>query len=210
MDFEKKEMFRQKFRDSMNYIIIAVVSIISTVFLPLLNSKADLSLVWPTTKSEWFLWIAIRLSIALINMIMFYCFMEQAKVNVKDHPKYKEACEMLSNIKLKKQLLPQSPKIWNAKQYSTKLTMIFIFSFLSLVAFGNAILNFDLVMFLSAIFTIVIGLVFGLLQMRKAEYYWTNEFWLYAKMESEKVKDLEVFEEKTIIIQNDLENAKMG
>lgn len=39
---------------------------------------------------------------------------------------------------------------------------------------------------LTYLFTIIMGLIFGILQMKRAEEYWTDEFWKYAKMIEEQ------------------------
>ena len=126
-----------------------------------------------------------------MNVLIFYCFMEQAKVNVKDDPHFKEANEILQKI-FDKKYLPRSPKAWNTQQYSTKAVSIFITTLMSAFVFTNAILTYDWVTFLTYIFTLIFGLVFGVLQMKSAEKYWTNEYWQYAimrKAEIEKNKD---------------------
>ena len=58
---------------------------------------------------------------------------------------------------------------------------------MSVVAFGQAILSYDWVSMLAYIFTLAMGLIFGVMQMKKAEIYWTTEYYAYAlkKQESE-------------------------
>ena len=53
--------------------------------------------------------------------------------------------------------------------------------FFTTVALTQAILSFDWMSMLTYLFTIVMGLIFGVLQMKTAEEYWTNEFWQYAQ-----------------------------
>ena len=65
---------------------------------------------------------------------------------------------------------------------------IFISSILSAIGFSQAILMFDLMAFLSYSFTIIMGCVFGFMQMNKAEEYYTSEYLAYARM---KQKELE-------------------
>ena len=63
---------------------------------------------------------------------------------------------------------------------------------MSAFVFTNAILTYDWVTCLTYIFILIFGLVFGVLQMKGAEKYWTNEYWQYAimrKAEIEKNKD---------------------
>ena len=70
---------------------------------------------------------------------------------------------------------------------------------MSVVAFGQAILSYDWVSMLSMLFTIVMGIIFGIMQMKKAETYWTTEYYAYAlkqqKLEQEEIKEEEKQEE---------------
>ena len=136
-----------------------------------------------------------------MNVLIFYCFMEQAKVNVRDDPHYKEANEILQKI-LDKKYLPRSPRIWNTQQYSTKAVSIFLTTLMSAFVFTNAILTYDWVTALTYIFTLIFGLIFGVLQMKSAEKYWTNEYYLYALMRKEEIE-----QEKNKIKRSDIERC---
>ena len=59
--------------------------------------------------------------------------------------------------------------------------MIFVSSILSAIVLAEAILVFNLAVFLSYCFTVIMGVVMGYLQMRQAEDYWTSEYLAYAK-----------------------------
>ena len=209
MNFNEYKALRQKIRGTAYYIIVAFVSIISMVFIPLLDSNVKGKFVWPTSPAGWILWIISTGGIAVVNMCIFYCFMEQAKVNSKSNEKYIEACEILNRLKMNKDILPKSPEKWTTIQYSFKGAMLFVISAFSTFAFTQAILNFDLTAFLSTLFTLLSGVVFGYLQMRKAEEYWTEEFWQYAKLKENEYKNsnqVEKFENKPKIGQKiDLE-----
>ena len=173
------------------YGLVGVISFIILVFLPMLGSETDIGFKFPNTTSGWFIYVCSKLLVSVMNVLIFYCFMEQAKVNVKDDPHFKEANEILQKI-FDKKYPPRSPKVWNTQQYSTKAVSIFLTTLMSAFVFTNAILTYDWVTFLTYIFTLIFGLVFGVLQMKSAEKYWTNEYWQYAimrKAEIDKNKD---------------------
>lgn len=107
--------------------------------------------------------------------------MQQAKVNVKDNENYKKARNILMKQK-EKEVLPKSPNKWNSQQYIKKGSTIFITTGLSTIALTQAILTFDYVSMLTYLFTIIMGLIFGILQMKTAEEYWTDEYLQYALM----------------------------
>lgn len=176
---------REKAKQNMYYILIGIISFISVAFLPMVGSTVGLGWKLPDTPTGWVVWAISRLIIATINVLIFYSFMEQAKLNVAKDPHYIEATEILLKAK-KADHTPRSPQKWQALQYGKRGTKIFISSALSVVALGQAILSFDWVSMLAYIFTIAMGVVFGVLQMKKAEAYWTDEFYRYALMIKEE------------------------
>ena len=176
---------RDKAKQNMYYILIGIISFISVAFLPMVGSTVGLAWKLPDTPTGWVVWAISRLIIATINVLIFYSFMEQAKLNVAKDPHYIEATEILLKAK-KADHTPRSPQKWQALQYGKRGTKIFISSAMSVVALGQAILSFDWVSMLAFIFTIAMGIVFGVLQMKKAEAYWTDEFYRYALMIKEE------------------------
>lgn len=162
------------------YIIIGIVSLIALVFLPMVGSSAGLGMNLPDTITGWIVWVATKLIVAALNIIIFYCFMQQAKVNVKDDEHFKKANEILETISEKELRAPRSPQEWTRKQYGTKGLSIFICTILATVSLTQAILMFDYITMLTYLFTIIMGLIFGVIQMKSAELYWTTEYYQYA------------------------------
>lgn len=181
-----------KVRQWMYYFIIGIVSMIALCFLPMIGSNVGLGWNLPNTVVGWIVWVAVKLIVAVLNVLIFHCFMMQAKINIKDNERYQEAQDILRTNKVK-EFIPRSPKAWNKQQYGQKGITIFVTTSLSAVALTQAMLTFDWMSMLTYLFTIIMGLIFGIMQMKTAEDYWTDEFWQYAQ----KVKkDLEVAEEE--------------
>jgi hypothetical protein len=171
------------------YIIIGVVSLIALLFLPMVGSSIGLEMRLPDTIVGWIVYCVTKLIVAALNVIIFYCFMQQAKVNVKENKKYIEANEILERIEHKSERAPRSPKEWTRKQYGSKGITIFITTLLAAVSLTQAILTFDYITMLTYLFTIIMGLIFGVLQMKNAEIYWTTEYYEYAlKIKREEQK----------------------
>ena len=164
----------------MYYFIIGIVSLIALCFLPMIGSSVGLGWNLPNTFVGWVVWITVKLIVAVLNVLIFHCFMMQAKINIKDNERYIEAQSILRVNKVK-EFIPRSPAAWNKQQYGTKGITIFITTGLSTVALTQAMLTFDWMSMLTYLFTIVMGLIFGIMQMKVAEDYWTDEFWQYAQ-----------------------------
>lgn len=203
MDEEKKEdkqieqeedSIRQTLKQGMYYIIIAVISFISVVFLPMLGATLGLGWKLPDTTAGWVVWGVSRAIVATINVLLFHSFMEQAKLNIKDNERYKEARDILVKVK-KKERKPKSPAQWNAAQYGKKGTTIFLSSAMSVVAIGQAVLSYDWATALAYLFTLGMGIIFGIMQMKKAETYWTTEYYEYALMRKRMEEEQQIAEQ---------------
>lgn len=189
MTFEERQAAYEKFRDIAYYLIIGVISLLSTVFLPMVGSELGLSFNFPNTTAGWIAWSSSKIAVAVLNMVLFTCFMKQAKVNVKNDQRYLEARKLLDEVEKKRALKPKSPKKWEGTQYLAKGTTMFVCSILSAIGFSQAILTFDLMTFLSYAFTLIMGLVFGFLQMNKTETYYTGEYLAYARMKQKELEE---------------------
>jgi uncharacterized membrane protein len=172
-------------RQLMYYFIIGIVSLIALCFLPMIGSNIGLGWNVPNTVVGWIVWGVVKCIVATLNVLIFHCFMCQARLNIKDNERYIEAQDILRQQELK-EYIPRSPSDWNKQQYSTKGITIFITTALSTIALTQALLQFDYITMLTYLFTIVMGLIFGVMQMKAAEDYWTDEFWQYAKRVAQK------------------------
>lgn len=166
-------------RQRLYYFLIGIISLIALVFLPMVGSEAGMAWDLPSTTIGWIIWVTVKLIVATINVLLFHCFMQQAKLNVKDNPRYKEARDLLITV-APKLYKPRSPREFNRKEYSTKAVTIFITTALSTIALTQALLSFDYMSLLTYFFTILFGVILGVLQMKKAENYWTVEFYDFA------------------------------
>lgn len=175
-----KDQIIAKIRQTIYYWIIFLTSMVVLVFLPMVGSEAGLEFNIPTTTAGWILYIVTKLLVAVLNVIIFFSFMQQAKLNVRDDPKYVKACEIMGRVKKEKAYIPRAPRVWERKQYMHKGVTIFLTTAISVVALANAFLTYDYMTLLTYAITIIMGIIFGLLQMATAEEYWTKEFYDYA------------------------------
>ena len=186
---------RAKTKQWMYYFIVGIVSLITLVFLPMIGSTAGLAWAIPNTVVGWIVWVAIKLIVAALNVIIFHCFVQQGKLNIKDHPDFKEAKGILETITAREEI-PMSPSQWTRKTYLTKGVTVFITTALGAVALSQAILTFDWVSALTYLFTIIMGVIFGVLQMKATEEWWTEDYLRYAKYVQKKTNEQKVAEEQ--------------
>lgn len=166
--------------DNLWYGIIGVLSFAVLVFFPMIGSGLPLNLNLPTTPIGWVVDIFSKLAVAAINICIFHSFMEQGKLNVSGFWKKLMADEILQRVKRAKTSIPLSPEQWMTKEYKSKGISIAITSVLSCVVLSQVVLTFDIVVFISFLLTLLIGLVFGVMQLFKSETYWSQEYYEYA------------------------------
>ena len=191
MTFEQRRKQNQFIRDYANYGIIVLVSLVSVIFLPMLTSKLPGGFEWPDSTIGWIIWVVTKVSVAIINIIIFYCFINQAKINVRDNERYKKANEELYKMNKSYEYKPRSPESFQRKQWTRKGITIFITSITSAFVFGEVILNFDLETFLSYLFTIFMCIIFSYITMRNNEDYWVSEFPEYVDNLKREIKNKE-------------------
>ena len=172
-----------------NYAVIALVSIVTMFVIPMLGTQVGLELNLPDTTAGWIVWGITKGCVAIVNMLMFHCFTLQGKINVLKDPQYIEATKILQVYKDTDAEKPKSPRRFLAEQYGFKGTSVIITSLLSSIGLTQAILTFDLVQMISYMITVLIGLIFGFLQMNKMEIYWTDTYYKYAIMIKEENND---------------------
>lgn len=185
-----------KWQTCQNYIIIGVVSLFFLFFLPMIGSTVGLDFVFPDTPAGWVVYVVSKLMVSALNLIIFHCFTLQGKVNAKDNPNYLAANDILSRTTPDKAVRPRSPKQYMAEAYGKKGTAVFFATLVAAIGLTQAVLTFDWVSMLTYLFTIVMGIIFGIFQMNKVELFWTEEYLQYAKMIEEEQKNAKIEAER--------------
>lgn len=197
----------EKWKQWQYYVIIGVISLVSLFFLPMLGSEVGIGFRLPNTVAGWIVYISSKLLVAVLNLLIFHCFILQGKVNIRNDERFKEANNLLRIYSNAEELKPKSPQQWSKEVYGRKGVAIFVTSTLSAVGLTQAVLTFDWVSMLTYLFTVLMGLIFGVLQMNQTEIYWTEEYLQYAKQVKQ---DLEMVEKKPTKQTDDSSNIDRG
>lgn len=190
----KNKEFYDKY---INYFVIGIISFVTLFFLPFLGSEVGLQIVLPNTTAGWIVFVFTKVIVAVINVLIFHCFIEQGKINVKDNPRYIESLQIIDKAKTQQKVFI-SPEEFYRKEYGKKGFTITVTSMLSAFALAQAVLTWDALTFLTYLFTILMGLIFGILEMAKVEGYLTTDMWYYAKNleQLQELKQRELQKEK--------------
>lgn len=173
------EQIKEKLRQNLWYVIIAILCLGVLLVFPFLRSYYDMGFDFPTTSWGWVLFWFEKVSMTAINMTIFTAFKKQGKLNIKDDEKFKEANEILNKARSKK-YKPLSPGQYQARSYSKKGTTLVISTMATLVCVTNMILRFDYLALISYAITLVMAVIFGIFAMQNDEVYWTNDYYYWA------------------------------
>ncbi len=189
------EKLKYSIQQNIFLIIVFLLSLMILIVGPMVNNISGKWFFEGYTASDWTMYIVTKILVSILNMFIFVSLTNQGHLNVKQHPKYLAAMEILAMHKPIK-YKPLSPAQWKAKVYSTKGVSMTITTILALMVFVPVLQNWDFGTFLSYVFSITIAISFGLMQMKKAEEYYTEMFYDYAVMIKNKQESAKA-EERT-------------
>lgn len=186
-----KEKARKLIKAVGNYGIMAMISIVSLVVVPFVAGgiNGDFRANFPNTEEGWIFWWIMKMMSVLLNVFLLALFDMQAEENSKDDEKYIAAKEMLLKNYAKNVKRPISPAEYRLRMWVKKGTGMVATTIITSITIGALILNFDIVTFIASICSLISGLSFGYIAMRQKEIYWTEEYYEYAKIKTEKQKE---------------------
>lgn len=180
------EQVKEKLRQNLYYLIIAILSVGVLLVFPFLHSDLSAGLLFPTTTAGWFLFWFEKISMTCINLVIFTSFKKQGKINVKDDERFIQAQMLMDKVRSKK-YKPLSPGQYQARSYGKKGTTLVISTMASLVAITNMLLKFDYIALISYGITLVMAVIFGIFAMKSDEVYWTTDYYYWALGQSAQV-----------------------
>lgn len=217
---ERSQKTRKFISDAKNGIAVVILSVIATILVPLLGSYATGTTQFPETIPAWILYFTCAIAISICSLMIYLALHNQGKLNVKDEEDYLKAKDLhLKNFERMngKEIIPVDPFKWEKKQKTQKGIFQTLGIFFGLLGFGLGALCWNNNQFISATFSIILSIGFGLVHMGDVERMFTEgwlEYELYidkklTEQEQKKAK-LESLEENPINIPQGEENANMG
>lgn len=186
---DNKLALREKVNNYLYYGIIFALSLLMLMVFPFLGSSLGLQWNIPNTVAGWIVYITTCVCQSLCNVLIFVCFVRQARLNSKDHPNYLQATTIMLE-KVRKARKPKSPEQFLRRTYLSKGTMIALGTFLGFIGLSSALLVFNLVTFIAAGTTVALSVVFGIITMKKVELYWQYDYLEYARFVEHKQQEL--------------------
>lgn len=175
---EKSRARREAFKNYKNYGIIIVLTIVTVTLFPLLGTSVGMEARYPNTVIGWIVWAVIKIALCVDNIFIFQAFIDQAELNVQYEPRYIEAREIVRKYRIGK-YNPMSPEQRKQKMLSKKVVITVLTSLIS-VALTEALLKYNFADLIAYTLSMLMAIVFGILNMADQEKYWVEEFYDYA------------------------------
>ena len=177
---ETKQKNYETFKQYFNYGVVAIVSMLTLMVAPALESAISGELSYPDTAQGWIFWAIGRIAITVINLVIFTALDKQSEVNARNNENYIRAKQILESNDAQ-QRIALSPKQIKTKTYLSKIPWIILGSAASLVALSQIIFNYNLATLISYIFTVAMDIAFAIWHMIDKEVnYWSDEYLRYA------------------------------
>ena len=126
----------------------------------------------------WIIWGISKGCICLINCLIFHFFVLQGKDNIRDDIRYIDGLKKLNKYKEKHKKIA-SPFRLERDAYLKKGGIVLLTTALSLLALPSLVLQFNIINFLSVLFSMIIALAFGVMAMKETERRWTEHLQEY-------------------------------
>ena len=177
-DWNKK--VRQWLSKYMYGLIVALIVWVALVLVPMFNTDGMVGLRIPTDPLARTAYFVIRGLVAVLVFMIFVLFDMQGKNNILDDPKYLEAYNLLNTVE-DKEYVPVSPAKYKAKTYGFKAVTLSVTTCVTACIMMEMVLSYNWILLASYAMSIICAIINGLIQMKKAEIYWTEEYNKYAK-----------------------------
>lgn len=191
MENKQSNDFRYYLTRYTYYLIIAILVSIALIFMPMFDPNGTFKLQMPDSSLGVIAYCLVRVLVGVIVFMIFVSFDKQGKVNIKDDPLYIEAYNILMGLN-EKEYIPVSPKTYLAKTYGFKALTLSISTIVGAFVLMECVLTYNYVVLLTYVVSILMSIITGIFQMKKAELYWTEEYNRYAHYVLKKVKEEEL------------------
>lgn len=180
---EEKDLFGTEIKDWFNkwlpLIVIMLLQGISLICLPMFDFSSENNEIIRWHSPEWYEWVFTIIN-EVLTVTTFIGFSIQGKLNVKDDARKLEADRILGKLKVK-DAKPQSPKSFESKAYISKGIMISITTIGTCILVPVIAINFNAATLMSLAISSMTSIVFGILNMKRFEDYYTHEYVRYAE-----------------------------
>ena len=181
----KKTDLKNPLKENMNYIMIALLSVMQVVLSCLSSVDGSIQFVFPTTVWGWILLIAPKVATSVLGYMIWTNFFDKGKELGKKTDDYKKSIEILNEIQGKsdKNLIHVvNPLKWEKDTKIKKGVKMVLILLLTTFLISELIVAFNVASLVASLVSILFSFVWGFQMMNKAEEMFSTGYYQYATL----------------------------
>lgn len=111
-----KEKLSLNFYYCLIFLLSLLVMTVAPMFTPSANTDLGISAIFPHSVIGWAIYVCTKVFVGVVNLLLFHCFVKQAKINIKDNEKY-IAARKIYDMYHPKEYNPRGPKQYFGQLY---------------------------------------------------------------------------------------------
>lgn len=180
---EEKKNNSNPLKENMNFIMIAMLSVMQVVLSCLSSVNGSIQFVFPTTTWGWILLIAPKVATSILGYMIWMNFFDKGKENGKKTEEYKKSIEILNKIQGKSDqyiINIVNPLKWERDAKIKKGVKMVLMLLVTTFLISELIVAFSVSSLIASLLSILISMVYGFQMMNKAEEMFSEGFYSYA------------------------------
>lgn len=194
---EEKQSNSNPLKENMNFIMIAMLSIMQVVLSCLSSINGSIQFIFPKTVWGWILLIAPKVATSVLGYMIWMNFFDKGKENGKKTEDYKKSIAILNEIQGKSDkyiINIVNPLKWERDAKIKKGVKMVLMLLVTTFLISELIVAFNVSSLIASVLSILISMVYGFQMMNKAEEMFSEGFYSYAvymkiKYESESKQE---------------------
>ena len=172
-------------KENMNFIMIALLSVMQVVLSCLSSVNGSVHFVFPTTVWGWILLVAPKVATSVLGYMIWTNFFDKGKELGKKTEEYKKSVEILNEIQGKsdKNIIHViNPVKWEKDTKIKKGIKMVLILLLTTFLISELIVAFNIASIVASIVSILFSFVWGFQMMNKAEEMFSTGYYQYATL----------------------------
>lgn len=170
-------------KDNMNWIMIAMLSVMQVLLSCLSSMNGQLQFVFPTTVMGWILLFAPKIAISALGYMIWLEFFSKGKQIAQKTKEFKDAKKILMDMQGRSEeniLKVVNPQVWETKAKVNKGVKVMITTFITATLIAELIIAFNWASLIGSMVSLLMSAVWGLQMMTQAEEQWSTGYLNYA------------------------------
>lgn len=180
---QDKEEKPNTIKDNMNWILIAILSVVQIALSCLTTINGDVQFVIPHTVTGWIFLIVPKVAISFVGYMIWMNFFDKGKMNAYKSEEYKKSQKILNDIQAKSNtniIDVVNPKEWEVKTKVKKGIRMVIMLALTAFLVSELLVHFSIASLMGSLLSLLISMFYGYQMMNAAEEMFSSGYLKYA------------------------------